>query len=70
MSPHLMIGAMIGIRLTIMREDTHFAEQCEINYIKKFEQITEKKYDAIVLNNVVEHLHDSPKVLLNELCEV
>jgi len=44
-----------------------FAEQCAINYIKKFEQIAEKKYDAIVLNNVVEHLHDSPRVLLNEL---
>ena len=44
-----------------------FAEECKINYIKKFEEISEKKYDAIVLNNVVEHLHDSPRVLLNEL---
>ena len=44
-----------------------YAEQSNIHFIEKFDDIEKNEYDVIMLHDVIEHFHVSPRVLLNHL---
>lgn len=44
-----------------------FAADSDITFLDRFDQIAERKYDVIMLHDVIEHFHESPRLLLNSL---
>lgn len=44
-----------------------YAKDSGINFINHFEDILKLKYDVIMLHDVIEHFHESPRILLNTL---
>lgn len=44
-----------------------YAEESGIHFINSFDEVLEYKYDVIMLHDVIEHFHVSPRSLLNTL---
>jgi len=75
------VAQVLGYRCTAvddLRDDWHlrgnnveliekFADNMGVEFSRDFKPPAEKTYDMVMMNDVLEHIHDSPRELLNTL---
>jgi len=67
LSPYRTVGEVMHRDGDNHERITRFADACNIDFTETFQPAGDEGFDIVMMNDVLEHIHDSPRDLMNDL---